>query len=203
MLSVALAAGAARAAPPGPGPAGPAPPPARDGAEPRRLLELIGFGAELGGTPGLFGAELGVGAPRGPADDPRGRWMAWIEADGTDWFRPSQPADAGRVDRILWIYPHAELRERLVRRWDLSGWIEAGPTLGRYTAGGGVDTLWFPGVAAGAGIQLSPVRLGVTWYGQWKTSTVRAADAFASTGVRMAPMVLVTAGLEHVLRIPR
>jgi hypothetical protein len=168
-----------------------------------RAVEWVGFEAKLGGSPALFGAAIGLGAPRGPADDAHGRWMAWLEADGTDWFRPRRPAGAGRVDRVLWIYPHLEVSQELVRRWSLSGWIEAGPTLGRYTAGDQGESLWFGGAALGAGILLSPVRLGVTWYVQRKSGTARPVDAFASRDVRIAPMLLLTAGLELVTPLPR
>jgi hypothetical protein len=173
----------------------PAPP-----AKPRdppgtHLVELVGFGAEVGGSPALFAAKLGVGSMRG-GERPTGRWMAWLEADGTDWFRPAHPADANRVDRILWIWSHAEVSQLLARRAELFGWVRAGPTLGRYAAGGGADALLFPGVAAGAGLEWRAIRLGVTWYGQWTSATVRRANDTASPDVRMAPMVLVTAGLE-------
>jgi hypothetical protein len=182
-------------------PAAPADPSSPGKAETRRV-ELFGFGAELGGSPALFGASLGFGSNLGSTDEVRGRWMAWLEADGTDWFRPGG-RNAGRVDRVLWIYPHAELSRRLVRAWRLFGWIEAGPTVGRYTAGDPANTLWFAGVAAGAGVLLSPVRLGVTWYGQWKSATVPGASAFGSPDVRMSPMLFVTAGLELVAPLPR
>ena len=158
---------------------------------------LVGFGAELGGSPGVFVAKVGFGARRGESEA-ASRWMGWLEADGTDWFRPSRPADAGRVDQMLWIYPHLELTRPLLRRLSLSGFVRAGPTIGRYSAGGGVDHLWFPGVAAGAGLLWSPVRLGVTIFGQWRSATVPLATPTASPDVRIAPMVLVTAGLELV-----
>lgn len=169
----------------------------------RRFLESVGFEAKLGGSPALFGAAVGVGAPLGPADDAHGRWMAWLEADGTDWFRPDRPPAAGRVDRLLWIYPHLEISERLVRRWSLSGWVEAGPTLGRYTAGDQGESLWFGGGAVGAGILLSPVRLGATWYVQRRSGRARPVDAGASSDVRIEPMVMFTAGLELVTPLPR
>jgi hypothetical protein len=200
LLALALSSGsafAASTAPKGtaasqPAPQ-PAPPPARESREAERV-KLVGFAAELGGSPGLFVAKLGFGAARGP--EAPARLMGWLEADGTDWFRPRHPANAGRVDQILWIYPHVELARQLVRRSPLSGWIRAGPTIGRYDAGG--VRIWFPGAAAGAGLLWSPVRLGVTYYGQWKTTTVAPANRFASPDVRMEPMVLFTAGLELV-----
>jgi hypothetical protein len=199
LLALALSGGPARAAskakqaePRDPAPQ-PAPAPARDGHEAERV-KLVGFAAELGGSPGLFVAKLGFGAARGPESP--ARLMGWLEADGTDWFRPPHPASAGRVDQILWIYPHVELARPLMRRPSLSGWIRAGPTIGRYNAGG--VRIWFPGAAAGAGLLWSPIRLGVTYYGQWKTTEVAPANRFASGDVRMEPMVLFTAGLELV-----
>ncbi|HEY6002397.1 MAG TPA: hypothetical protein VIV57_05940 [Anaeromyxobacter sp.] len=186
--------GSARASAAG---AEPASPPSHEQPEPRPV-KLVGFAAELGGSPGVFVAKLGFGAARGPeAPD---RLMAWLEADGTDWFRPRHPANAGRVDQILWIYPHVELTRQLLRRYSFSGWIRAGPTIGRYNAGG--VRIWFPGAAAGAGFLWSPIRVGVTYYGQWKTTTVSPAGPFASPDVRMEPMVLVTAGLEFVKPLP-
>jgi hypothetical protein len=206
VLALSLAGGAASAAPAlAAEPAGsgaPSPPSSSEKFGPR-AVELVGFEAKLGGSPALFGAAIGFGAPRGPADDAHGRWIAWLEADGTDWFRPPRPADAARVDRLLWIYPHLEVSERLVRRWSLSGWIEAGPTLGRYTAGDQGESLWFGGGAVGAGILLSPVRLGATWYVQRRSGRARPVDAFASPDVRVRPMLLVTAGLELVTPLPR
>ena len=202
LLALALSGGPALAAPGLPraesaAQEAPAPAPARENPEAERV-KLVGFAAELGGSPGVFVAKLGFGAARG-AESPN-RFMAWLEADGTDWFRPRHPANAGRVDQILWVYPHVELTRQLVRRSSLSGWIRAGPTIGRYNAGG--SRIWFPGAAAGAGFLLSPIRLGVTYYGQWKTTTVPPAGPFASPDVRMEPMVLVTAGLELVKPLP-
>jgi hypothetical protein len=55
---------------------------------------------------------------------------------------------------LLWIRPHLELSRQLVRRSLLYGWLGAGPTLGRCTAGGGVERFWFDGVADGAGVPL-------------------------------------------------
>jgi hypothetical protein len=196
LLSAGGSARASAAAPEGPSGSGPGPPPSREQPEPQSP-KLVGFAAELGGSPGVFVAKVGFGARQGESEAGN-RWMGWLEADGTDWFRPSHPADAGRVDQMLWIYPHLELTRQLVRRPLLSGFVRAGPTIGRYSAGGGVDHLWFPGVAAGAGLLWSPIRLGVTLYGQWKSGTVPLATATASPDVRMTPMVLVTAGLELV-----
>jgi hypothetical protein len=195
LLVLLLASGAARAEPPAPAGGAPASPP--PGGAPRDASSLrLGFGAELGASPTLFGAKAGIGSLRGGDDAVARRWMAWLAADGTDWFRPSRPAGAARVDRVLWLHPHLELARQLTRRLPLSGWIRAGPTLGRYTAGGGVAKLWFPGLGVGAGILLDHVSLGVTYYGQWKTATIRRADPFASPDVRLTPMVFVTAGLE-------
>lgn len=197
VLALLLASGPAYAEPPGgpagqPAPASPPPGAPPEAPSPRR----VGFGVELGGSPAVFGAKLGAGELVEGDDGIARRWMVWLEADGTDWFRPSRPADAGRVDRLFWFFPHLELSRQLVRRSALFGWIRAGPTLGRYTVAGGADTLWFPGLAVGAGLLLDPVRVGVTYYGQWKRATVAAADPFASPDVRMTPMVLVTAGME-------
>lgn len=196
LLVLLLASGAARAVPPASsGGAPPTPPPS--GGAPQEASSLrVGFGAELGGSPALFGAKLGIGSLRDGDDGIARRWMVWLAADGTDWFRPSRPEGAARVDRVFWLHPHVELARQLTRRLPLSGWIRAGPTLGRYTAGGGIAQLWFPGLELGAGLLLDHVSLGVTYYGQWKTATVPRADPFASPDVRLAPMVFVTAGLE-------
>jgi hypothetical protein len=193
LLSAGSSAGAATAAPQQAAPAEPASPPSHEQAE-SQPVKLVGFGAELGGSPGVFVAKLGFGVRHGESEA-ASRWMGWLEADGTDWFHPT---NAGRVDQMFWIYPHVELTRPLLRRYALSGFVRAGPTIGRYSAGGGIDHIWFPGVAAGAGFLWSPVRLGVTFYGQWKTATVPLATPTASPDVKMAPMVFVTAGLELV-----
>lgn len=202
-LSLPLAAGAARAAAAdAPAPPPTAPPPARP---PEPLARwTMGFAAELGGSPAVFGAKLGAGVLR-RADEgaPARRWMLWLEADGTDWFRPDRPAAPGRVDRILWISPQLELARQLVRRPGLSGFVRAGPTLGRYTVNDGAGTLWFPGGAAGAGLLLDPLRVEVMVYAQWKTSTVAVPAppdprSGASPDVRTYPMVLFTVGLEYL-----
>jgi hypothetical protein len=197
LLALALSSGSARAgstAPDGAAAPAPAPAPPARGSPGSDRVKLVGFGAELGGSPAVFIAKLGFGAARGPESPDR--FMAWLEADGTGWFRPRHPANAGRVDQILWVYPHLELTRQLAHRSSLSGWIRAGPTMGRYDAGG--VRIWFPGAAAGAGFLWSAIRVGVTYYGQWKTTTVSAAGPFASPDVRMEPMVLFTAGLELV-----
>jgi hypothetical protein len=211
LLALALAATAARAAPPEPAPASPVPPtsPPSDKAPPHGAEEpqrpwVMGFAAELGGSPAVFGAKLGTGVVTRGEDALSRRWMIWLEADGTDWFRPDRPDSPNRVDRLLWAYPHVELARQLVRRPGLSGWFRAGPTLGRYTVNDGSDVVWFPGVAVGAGLLLDPVRLGVTWFGQWKTSTIVVdPKSFASPDVRMYPMLLFTAGLEFLQPFPR
>jgi hypothetical protein len=194
LLSLLLAADPAAADPFAPATPPPPAPPAQETAKETAPRRLIGFAAHLGASPGLFGAKIGAGIATRGEDRIERRWMVWLEADGTDWFRPSRPAEPGRVDRIFWAYPHVELSRELLRRIELSGWIEAGPTLGRYTVGG-ADTLWFGGFAAGAGVLVFPVRLGVIVFGQWATTTVAVA-APASPDVRMVPMVFVTAGLE-------
>lgn len=208
LLALLLASAHARASEPLPGPtlapAEPAPPAAPAPApSPPRLLQLAAFGVELGGSPGLFGAKVGVGGPRGDPEGVPGRWMAWLEADGTDWFRPSHPADPGRVDQLLWFFPHLELSQQLSRRWPLAGFARAGPTVVRYTAGSTGSMLWAPGVALGAGLSWTPIRVGVTFYGQWKTATLSSLGPPASPDVRIEPMVLFTAGLELVTPIGR
>jgi hypothetical protein len=190
------AASPARDAEPRDPAAQPAPAPGRESHDEDRV-KLVGFGTELGGTPGVFVAKIGFGEARG--GERADRLMAWLEADGTDWFSPRRPASSGRTDRILWVYPHVELAHQLVRRSSFSGWIRAGPTIGRYYAGG--VGVWFPGAAAGAGLLWGPIRLGATYYGQWKTTTV-SAGPFVSPEVRMEPMVLFTAGLELTNPLP-
>jgi hypothetical protein len=120
--------------------------------------------------------------------------MAWFEVDGTDRFRPRRPADAGRTDRLLWFFPHLEYSRQLVRRSLLFGWAHAGPTIGSYTAG--ESSIWFPGLAVGAGIQWALLRVGVRYYGQWRRAAVSGAGPGVSSDVRMEPMVFLTAGLE-------
>jgi hypothetical protein len=203
LLALALAGSAARAAPPDvpqPAPPAPAAPPAASPPvqEPSRRWTMA-FAAELGATPAVFGAKVGAGVVSRGEDGLSRRWLLWLEADGTDWFRPDRPDFPNRVDRLLWVYPHLELARQLVRRPGLAGWFRAGPTVGRYTVNGGSDVLWFPGMAIGAGLLLDPIRLGVTWFGQWKQSTiVPDPTSAASPDVRMYPMLLFTAGLEFL-----
>ncbi len=201
VLALLLAGGVARAEPLAPPADRSSPEHVEAAAAPRRgspsgsdRVVILGLGAELGGSPALFGGKAGLGVLRGGGDVVARRWMGWLEVDGTDRFRPRWPADAGRTDSVLWLFPQVEYARQLVRRSLFLGWILAGPTLGSYAAG--ESRLWVPGVAVGAGVQWALFRVGVRYYGGWRRATVSGAGTGASGDVRVDPMVFVTAGFE-------
>lgn len=201
-LALLLASGVARAEVEGEPHAGPSPEHVTSSAEDgqnasrrgRPPVGLLGFGADFGGSPEVKGGKVGLGFLRGGGPVTSELWMAWLEYDTTGRFRPRRPPGAGRTDQIGWIHPHLEYGRQLVRASLLFGWVQAGPTLGVYTAG--ERDVWFPGVAAAAGIQWMFFRVGVRYYGQWRRASVSAAGPGASGAVRMEPMIFVTAGVE-------
>jgi len=143
---------------------------------------------------GLTGGKLGFGLLRGGEGVRMWGWMAWLELDAAERLRQPSPAEPAGSDTSAWVFPHVELGAELLRRSFLFGWVEVGPTLGRYVAGD--STLWFPGLAVGGGLQWFPLRVGVRYYAQSRRAKIETAGVGGADEVRIEPMLFLTLGLE-------